>query len=533
MEELKFTDSETGETFSGFGRMLAESRIFEKNYSEARARFYQVENRNRLATIPDYLLVAVLGPDEVMVEKFNDAFHFASWMRNLIQEDLLEPGENVLFMAMQKIIRDAAANSLDFHKIHMNIVEYRQILTGKKKLPEAAPEPIPIVKKNESRKSAAPLPVDITSGRHANRKKKEKIMSNAVGNFVQKIVWANNGEEIDRSFLREFTYTETIDLSGPRLIMLFDDPDSILTDSDWFQIKVGDVLELTFRDSVYRDAVDIIVRFVILTMPKDGIQLTFNCFQEDVYKLKMPASTPRLFVNKSARDILYALIPGLNGDGPIDNIIVDMIDDFPVVEDYHLLPGMRPSLMIRQMAREHGAMAFFSRNKFYFRTLVDLRDGFADEMDERICYEYNNIQGENQITHMEVLNIEPIIRDRIVRKYIGWDMEKGIIKADCKHYADDGPIPVEFAGVSNQITLSNLLECALPVLDLTMIGDGRLEPGLPLEFGWHLNDTARPFDEKLPGEGVVSAVSHYCTGDKYYCRAKIVIPMEEWGKNME
>jgi len=344
--------------------------------------------------------------------------------------------------------------------------------------------------------------------------------SNQVANLIQKIVWIGTGEEIDTSFMREATFTETIDLSGPRLTIMFDDPDSILTDSldiqggGGYEIKIGDILEITFEDPVYRARMDTKLKFVILTMPKDGTRITFNCFQEDVYKLKMPANQARLFVNKTAREILYTLIPGLP-----EKRIEDKIDDFAVVEDYHLLPGMRPSLMIRQMAIEHGAMAFFSRNKFYFKTLLDLRD----EVEERVYYEYNNPMGENQITHMDVMNIDRVIGDRIVRQYIGWDMEKGIVKGDCNYQG----APVEFVGVANQITLSNMLEFALPLLDLTMIGDGRLEGGFPLEFGWHLNDTARPYDETLPGDGVVGVASHYCTGDQYNCRAKIVIPLDE------
>jgi hypothetical protein len=339
-------------------------------------------------------------------------------------------------------------------------------------------------------------------------------MSNQIGILIQKIIWTVNDEEIDRSFLRECTYTETIDLSGPRFSILFDDPDSILTDSEWFQIKIGDVIEVTFEDPLFRERLKVVLRFVILTMPKDGGRITFHCFQEDVYNLKIPASRARLFVNKTPKQILYELIPKL-----ATKEIEDQIDPFPVVEDYHLLPGMRPSLLIRQMAKEQGAMAFYSRKKFYFRTLLDLRD----MVDERVVYEYNNIQGENQITHMDVLNVDQIIGDRIIRQYLGWHMENGYVKGNCNYRN----APVEFAGVANQLTLSNMLDFALPVLDLTMIGDGRLEPGFSLEFVWHLDDTKRPIDESLPMDGVVSVASHYATGDKYHCRTKIVIPMDE------
>ena len=340
------------------------------------------------------------------------------------------------------------------------------------------------------------------------------MSSQNIGSLVQKILWIGTGEEVDLSFMKECTYTETIDLSGPRLSLIFNDPDSIFTDSDWYQIRMGDVLEVTLEDPVYRERLHAVLRFVILSMPKTGDVLSIHCFQEDVYNLKTPTTKARAFVKKTAREILFALIPGLQA-GRIE----PKIDSFPVVEDYHLLPGQRPSLLIRQLAIECGALAFFSRNKFYFRTLVDLRD----DVDERVYYEHNNIQGENQIAHMDVINIEKMVGDRIIRQYIGWDMEKGFVKGSCNFKN----APVEFAGTGHEITLSNMLKFALPLLDLTMIGDGRLEPGFPLEFGWHLNDTARPLDESLPDAGVVGVASHYAVGDQYHCRTKIVIPLDE------
>ena len=338
--------------------------------------------------------------------------------------------------------------------------------------------------------------------------------SDQVANLIQKIVWIGTGEEIDTSFMREATYTETIDLSGPRLSILFDDPDSILTDSEWFKIQIGDVLEVTFEDPIFRARMDTKLRFVILTMPKDGGRLTFHCFQEDVYKLKMPHDRARLFGKSTPREIIKELVPGIAA-----GLIEDQIDNFPAVERYHLLPGMRPSLLIRQLAKEQGALAFFSRNKFYFKTLMDLRD----EVEERVYYEYNNPMGENQIVTMDVMNVDQVVADRIIRRYMGWHIEGGI-RAGERVYWD---APLEFTGISHKITLSNMVKFALPLLDLTMIGDGRLEAGFPLEFGWHLDDTKRPFDESLPDAGVVGVASHYCTGDQYNCRVKIVIPLDE------
>jgi len=78
MEALKFTDSESGETFEGFGRLLAEARIYGINNPKAMTRFYQIGNKFRTTDIPDYVLVADFGDNDLMVVKFNDPFNLAT-----------------------------------------------------------------------------------------------------------------------------------------------------------------------------------------------------------------------------------------------------------------------------------------------------------------------------------------------------------------------------------------------------------------------------------------------------------------------
>ncbi|MBW2709901.1 MAG: hypothetical protein JRD04_11670 [Deltaproteobacteria bacterium] len=146
MEELKFTDSESSETFEGFGRMLAESRIYGINNPKAMARLYQIENRLRTTDIPDYVFVADFGDNDLMVVKLNDAFSLASWIRSIFKDDMEREDGNILRLPMMGLLSDAAANDLDLRKVRMNVTEYRQILQGKRKpTPEPKQEPVPIL----------------------------------------------------------------------------------------------------------------------------------------------------------------------------------------------------------------------------------------------------------------------------------------------------------------------------------------------------------------------------------------------------
>jgi len=151
MKELNFTDSESGETFEGFGQLLAEARIYGTNNPKAMARFYQIENRLRTTDIPDYVLVADFGDDDLMVVKFNDPFNLATWLRLVIKDDLESEDGNLLRFPMSKLLRDAAANDLTLHKVYLNVVEYRQILQGKR-------TPAPMRAGLAKKKRVLPLP---------------------------------------------------------------------------------------------------------------------------------------------------------------------------------------------------------------------------------------------------------------------------------------------------------------------------------------------------------------------------------------
>lgn len=144
MEKLNFTDSETGETFEGFGRVLAETRIYGVNNLNAMAWLYQIENRLRTATIPDYVFAVDFGDNDLMVVQLDDTFSLASWARSIVKDNLESEGGNLLNLPMMMLLSDAAANDLELRKVDMNVTEYRQTLQGKRKPSPTKREPAPI-----------------------------------------------------------------------------------------------------------------------------------------------------------------------------------------------------------------------------------------------------------------------------------------------------------------------------------------------------------------------------------------------------
>ncbi len=320
--------------------------------------------------------------------------------------------------------------------------------------------------------------------------------------LIQKITLVRNKYELDLSFLKEALYVETLDLSGPRFMLVMDDPWRLLRDDN--AVAEKDVLEVSLADVVTIDKLDKTIRFVIQTMPIEGKVITFNCIQETVYLLKQPAKEAMLFVDKPLSAILSKLAPGSKLDSA----------SFPTLNSYHLLPGMRPTKLLRQWAHENGAVLFWQRGKFVARKLKELLKATP-----KFTYHSNDPKQERIIIAHKKLNSTSTIRDKAVRHYVGWDMVKGRVESSVYPTA-----PIEIASVTAQGSLNALTDIPKPTLDLTMAGDGALMPGLALKLVWNAERVDAPIDESLPTRNVTGTVCHFYSAQKYYCRVIGVLP---------
>lgn len=69
--------------------------------------------------------------------------------------------------------------------------------------------------------------------------------------LLQRLIHKESGQEFDLSLLKEFVYIETLDLSGPRLVIKFDDQHSLIR--NYMGVKPGDTLTVTVADIQHRD----------------------------------------------------------------------------------------------------------------------------------------------------------------------------------------------------------------------------------------------------------------------------------------
>jgi len=325
--------------------------------------------------------------------------------------------------------------------------------------------------------------------------------------LIQKVILIRDGKEaasFDLSFLKSATLIETMDLSGPRLMMTFDDPHSIIRDD--MGVRTRDALKIRIADAWARDGTDQTIMFTVWTMPNAGNIVTLNCMQADVDRLKQPAKQAILFTKKPVETILKKLAPGLKYD----------VGAFPVADNAHLLPGERPTRLLRQMAAEKGAVCFYRRGTLVFRKLA--QDLAVQKVE--YSYEYDNPAAANQIVHYTRLNTKAVLQDRVNRHLIGWHMVDGVIKSGKK--TQDPP---EYVSVSSLAALRNLVEMPYPAIDYTALGNGQLMPGIPLALKWNTAKLDAPIDESLPEQVIIGTVAHHYATQKYLCRVKGVLPL--------
>ncbi|MEB5557068.1 hypothetical protein GOP97_14970 [Vibrio cholerae] len=325
-------------------------------------------------------------------------------------------------------------------------------------------------------------------------------MSRHEHQLVQSIVY--KGEELDLSFLSEASFIETTSLDSPKLIFEYDDKEKYLRDD--LNIREKDTFKILLSDPVNRDALSWEANWVIMTMPTcEGGCITFNLILESLHKLKRPASSAQFFVGEPINKVLKALVPDLKLD----------VGVFPIKLDFHLLPGQRRTRLIRQMAKELGAIVFIQRGTLVFRTLKELQ-----ERKPKHFYHYNDTRQKFQIAQYSLPSDSSVIEELTHRRFISWDDTKGVIYS--RKYTS---LPVEYAGVANKIVLDNLGKIPVPIIDAYMFGDGAISCGDVMDVTWNRSDLERPIDESLPRFFVIGLVSHTFKGNKYYCRIKGIL----------
>jgi len=314
--------------------------------------------------------------------------------------------------------------------------------------------------------------------------------------LVQRITHKRSGQDLDLSWLSSFTLVETMDLSGPRFEFTLRDPYRLFRDD--LRVVAGDEFEVFLSDRFGEDQLDRVFSLTTTTPVVKGDYVTFQGFESTVWALKQPAKKAQLFARKPIKTILAQLVPGKHQAGR-----------FPEAT-YHLLPGMRPTKLLRQMATENGAACFYRRGVLHFEALADL---FAAEA--AMTYFHNAPREPLSVAHYSLPGAASLIRDRIDRQYIGWDMVRGPVRGS-KGRGE----PEEFLPCRTPFALDNHWTLPVPAIDFTASGNGGIAPGLTLALRFAVERVDSPLDESVPEKVLVESVAHHYQSQKYVCRVK-------------
>ncbi|NYZ70257.1 hypothetical protein H0A36_30045, partial [Endozoicomonas sp. SM1973] len=182
--------------------------------------------------------------------------------------------------------------------------------------------------------------------------------------------------------------------------------------------------------------------------------------------------------------------------------------------------GMRPSRLLKQIARETAAVIHYQRQQFTFKPISALLKKTA-----LISYHYDDARQQNQILSFKKTNADPLIQSFTQRQFTGWHLAQGILNSSNANTTDSSTVPRELAGFKSPITLANLNTLLTPTLEFTCLGNGALQAGITLQLAFNRNHTELPIDESLPDKVIIQSVAHRYSAQKYQCRVKTCLPL--------
>lgn len=331
--------------------------------------------------------------------------------------------------------------------------------------------------------------------------------------FLKKLVLERTGEEVDQGFLVNCTYVESMDLTGPKLMLVLKDHQRRL--SHHYQFKEMDVLSVAIADDWREEGENIAENFVVLSARNlpDGL-LRICALAKPLYKLKQIADKTKVFSMRGVSDILSIFASGLS---------IDLASKFAVVENYHLIAGERPTTLLRQIAQEQGADVWISRGKLHIQRFAE-----AFAKGSTMKFEHNVLATNFPIFDFNIPPGQLKLQEEKVRVFTGYNPVKGRVKTSTSVPLLSGvkSLPTVIDGNPNPYTLGNAIVAAKPAISFTTMGNLSIQPGKAVDLSWQEPDPENPINEGLPAKIVVQRVGHWFQGNKFYSKVEGSVPFE-------
>jgi hypothetical protein len=309
--------------------------------------------------------------------------------------------------------------------------------------------------------------------------------------FVQNL--SINGYELDIESIVSLAYTETVDLSGPSIILQLRDAQSIIR--DLCGLAGGSTVKLEMGDLYGTGDQHFEERFIVITCPIENDIIKIEGFQRDCHDIKNPAGKPLFFSDKQPRAILAALLPNL-----VVNCTVSGRGT------YHLNQGKSPSRLLRDMARDYGATCWICRGTVYFQKISAIQSSKA-----LLKIGLNSHDADVNIARYNKINTTSLYERVVHKSYSAWLTDSGH-----KHSLTHKNKPsVLLAYPLTPALLSNQSLYVQPVIDIVVRGDSRFKPSVLFDVEVIKFSADAALDESVESRLFIKAVTHYSESTKY------------------
>ncbi|PHM51587.1 tail length tape measure protein [Xenorhabdus hominickii] len=311
-----------------------------------------------------------------------------------------------------------------------------------------------------------------------------------------------NGEVLPRESVTSVAYIEIARLEAPLLLLNVRDMTGYLLDN--MGVKEGAVMTATLGDPEGEHAL-FKEDFYVVSAPLNMDTVTITSISTAMRTLLIPTGAPRFFVDAEPEKIIRTVIKGLKR----------VTDPFNRLGTYHLNMGQKPATLLRQVANDHGALAWTARGTFHLKSMADLL-----RTKPAFTYEYNNPQAEYRITKLRNLNADFAVTAPKQHRYVGYSMTDGY------RTVGDASLPVKLVSDAELGTLQNMGRVLIPKLDIECAGNPAIQAGSVIQIIIHRYDPENRIDESVPKNMIVERVTQFEERVAYSTRMILGVPSE-------
>lgn len=311
-----------------------------------------------------------------------------------------------------------------------------------------------------------------------------------------------DGTELPRESVTSVAYIEIAKLEAPLLLLNVRDMTGKILDN--MKVGEGSIITVTLGDPVGNQAL-FKEKFYVVSAPLNMDTVTITSISVAMRTLLIPASAPRFFVDAQPAQIITTLVKGLK----------PVADSFNRIGTYHLNMGQKPATVLRQIARDHGALAWLARGDINVKSMVELIKNKP-----AFTYEYNNPQAKYRITKLSNINSDMASTASKQYRYVGYSMTDGY------RSAGDSSLPVRLVPDSDLGTLQNKGRVLIPKLDIECAGNAAIKAGSVIQLVIHRYDSENRIDESVPKNMIVERVTQFEERFAYTTRMILGVPSE-------